>query len=80
MCALAVRVGVNVRRVTSRKSVTEGASLSFVLPSNPPESPLPPSPLPPMEEDEEGHVPPPINGEDHEMEDLQNEVAFENEE
>ncbi|XP_066986425.1 tropomodulin-1 isoform X6 [Macrobrachium rosenbergii] len=71
------RVGVKVRRVTSRKSVTEGASLSFVLPSNPPESPQPPSPLPPMEE---GNELPPINGEDHVMEDLQNEMAYENEE
>lgn len=56
---LAVRVGVRVRRA-SRKVATEGASLSFVLPStaSPPASPLPYSPYP----QDKPHAPPAFNG------------------
>ncbi|XP_050719896.1 tropomodulin-like isoform X3 [Eriocheir sinensis] len=53
------RVGVRVRRA-SRKVATEGASLSFVLPStaSPPASPLPYSPYP----QDKPHAPPAFNG------------------
>ncbi|KAG7164951.1 putative tropomodulin-like, partial [Homarus americanus] len=70
-----VRVGVTVRRIT-RKVTTEGASFSFVLPSSnsPPASPLPPSPLPSQDEVNEL---PSVNGERQAMEDIENEMAFE---
>lgn len=76
-CALAVRVGVRVRRIT-RKVTTEGASFSFVLPSSnsPPASPPPPSPLPSQDEVNEL---PSVNWERQAMESLDNEVAFEDE-
>ncbi|XP_037800688.1 tropomodulin-1-like isoform X1 [Penaeus monodon] len=68
------RVGVKVRRITRKTS--EGASLSFVLPANsPPASPQPPSPIP--EEEVETTT---LNGEGRLMEDIQNEMAFEEDE
>ncbi|XP_071523940.1 tropomodulin-1 isoform X2 [Panulirus ornatus] len=72
------RVGIRVRR-SSRKAATEGASLSFVLPSSnsPPASPQPPSPLPPQDEINEL---PSVNGEGQTMEDLENEMAFDDDE
>lgn len=62
-----------MRRITRKTS--EGASLSFVLPANsPPASPQPPSPIP---EEVETTA---LNGEGRLMEDVQNEMAFEEDE
>lgn len=63
-------------RRNTRKVATEGASLSFVLPptATPPASPMPPSPLPPL--DVVNESPSSVNGDERKNENLENEMAF----